>query len=377
MLSLPLITPRDSHELWFGSSQPHRSSFHYHQNAGETNNHSRRNNGSAAHLNSRTLISSTIPANGLSALLLEERALRARKQNIASFGYSWIKPAGCTKTMLGMKEEEAEREEAMAAAAAEMAATAADPSFMDGPQMDMDGQNDQIMERDLDDYIPEADGEGLVEEGEEGLEEDYNEDDEDGFMDRDLDDDIPEGFQDDDGENDESVADDGFDDQPDLDDDIPEADDNDEDEDGDDDDDGDNGMARDLDEDIPEAAEAASEEDEWQHTDTDAEIDDDGNEQDLSPRDLFAENLRASTSSSVGLPQLPSQLQTRRNQNSRAHRPFLPRWSGSSGTDAFNSSGMMLDEEDLRASITSTGSRQSIFSRRFPRRFGGPRDSLE
>ena len=61
----------------------------------------------------------------LSSLLLEERALRARKNNIASFGYSWIRPAGCPKTMLGMKEEEAEREEALAAAAAERAAAAA------------------------------------------------------------------------------------------------------------------------------------------------------------------------------------------------------------------------------------------------------------
>ena len=48
--------------------------------------------------------------------------MRSRKQNIASFGYSWIKPAGCAKTMLGMKEEEAEREEALAAQAAEMGA---------------------------------------------------------------------------------------------------------------------------------------------------------------------------------------------------------------------------------------------------------------
>ena len=405
-----------SHELWFGSSQPYRYASH-HQNAGESNHHnhphSRRGQGPApAPLNSRALISSTTPANGLSALLVEERALRARKHNIASFGYSWLKPAGCTKTMLGMKEEEAEREEAMAAAAAEMAAAAADPGLMGGPhgQMDVDGQDDQIMERDLDESIPEAedaDAEGLVEEGEEGLEEDYNDDDdggggggggiiddEDGFMERDLDDDIAEGFHDDDDdddnddddddENDELAADDGFDDQPDLDEEIPVP------ENHGDDGDGDieeleHGMDHDLDEDIPE-------EDEWQHTDTDAESDDDDdddgdddNNEDghhgISSPDSFGEslNLRTSTSSSVrgGLPRLPSQSQAQRYRNVEVHRPFLPRWSGGSGTDAFNSSGMMLDEEDLRASITSAGSRQSLFARRFPRRFGGPRDSLE
>ena len=54
------------------------------------------------------------------------------------------------------------------------------------------------MERDLDDDIPEAD-EGLVEEGEAGLEEDGLVD-EDGYMERDLDDDIPEGYPDDDYE---------------------------------------------------------------------------------------------------------------------------------------------------------------------------------
>jgi hypothetical protein len=30
---------------------------------------------------------------------------------IAMYGYSWLKPAGCPKTMLGRREEEVEREE--------------------------------------------------------------------------------------------------------------------------------------------------------------------------------------------------------------------------------------------------------------------------
>lgn len=123
----------------------------------------------------------TTPGNSLSSLQLEERALHARKNNIASFGYSWIKPAGCSKTMLGMKEEEAEREEALAAAAAEMAAAAAaaaDPGLDEFGNPMHDQTDDTGMERDLDDDIPDADADGLVEEGEEGLEEDEDVDEE-------------------------------------------------------------------------------------------------------------------------------------------------------------------------------------------------------
>lgn len=375
-LSLPLITPRDSHELWYGSSQPYRSSPSYNSNSSDPNQPSSRRHGNNSNnaLNGRALISATAPSNTLAALSLEERALRARKQNIASFGYAWIKPAGCAKTMLGMREEEAEREEAAAAAAAEMNAAAMELGMgtdgFGGPQaaglgVDGAGQDDQMMERDLDDDIPDADADadGLVEEGEEGLEEEEEEEvDEDGLMGRDLDDDIPEAFPDDDDDDDEEEEDDedehdDFDNQPDLDDDIPAAE-------------GGEGlsnvMARDLDDDVPDAAEDGSEqEQEWQHTDTEAEDDD----YDDDAHDPFAEHLRRTSTTSSGLPPQPSI-----RRESGAQRRFLQRWSG--GGDAFDSSGMMLDDEDLRASLRSQGSRRSGFGRRFSRR-GGPRDSLE
>ncbi|KAE8378713.1 Apc15p protein-domain-containing protein [Aspergillus bertholletiae] len=317
-------------------------------------------------MNGRPFVTSITPGNTLSSLVLEERALRARKNNIASFGYSWIKPAGCTKTMLGMKEEEAEREEALAAADAEMAAAAvvvdaeAGAAEVDrlGPQHD-DGQDDTGMERDLDDDIPDADAEGLVEEGEEGLEEDGVVDEEE-YMERDLDDDIPEAFPDDDDQ-----IDDDFDNQPDLDDDIPSA----EDMDDEAEDMSEEYMGRDLDNEIPEAAENQSEqEDEWQHTDTDAELDDE--DETSFSHDPFAENLRASTTSSHGLPPAPVHI-----QETEAQRRFLQRWSG--GGDVFDTSGMMIDEDDLRASVTSQGSRRSFFSRFPRRRAGGPRDSFD
>ncbi|PYI30983.1 hypothetical protein BP00DRAFT_344812 [Aspergillus indologenus CBS 114.80] len=356
MLSLPLITPRDV--------QPHGPN---------------RRNGSNHPSTGRGLSASS--GNMLSSLLLEERALRARKNNIASFGYSWIKPAGCPKTMLGMKEEEAEREEALAAAAAEMAAAAAAAEagmddFGGQTQDTMDGegmQDDTGMERDLDDDIPDADADGLVEEGEEGLEEEgVVDEDEEGYMERDLDDDIPEAFSgyDDDDEEDLDEENEGFDDQPDLDADIPSAA-----EEGYDDDDDmseNAAMGRDLDDDIPEADNdhyAQGEEEEWQHTDTDAEFDD---EEDVSfAQDPFTQSLRASTSSRGGLPPVPM----RRERETEAQRRFLQRWSG--GGDAFDTSSMLVDEEDLRASIASQASRRSVFSRFPRRRMGGPRDSLE
>ncbi|KAK1145458.1 hypothetical protein N8T08_004333 [Aspergillus melleus] len=372
MLSLPLITPRDSHELWFGSSQPYRASSQQHQSAGDAQQGPLRRNGGHSSYG-RAHMSSAGAGNSLSSLILEERALRARKNNIASFGYSWIKPAGCAKTMLGMKEEEAEREEALAAAAAEMAAAAAavDPGMdgMDGlggspnGQADGEGQDDTGMERDLDDDIPDADGEGLVEEGEEGLEED-DEVDEEGYMERDLDDDIPEAFPDDD--DDEGLEEENefdFDNQPDLDDEIPSgayepgSDEMSED------------MGHDLDDDIPEADEERFEqEEEWQHTDTDAEFDDEEDEVSFA-QDPLNQSFRVSTTSSRGLPPAPAQQET------EAQRRFLQRWSG--GGDAFNSSNMVVDDDDLRASIASQASRRSVFGRYPRRRTGGPRDSFD
>jgi hypothetical protein len=305
-------------------------------------------------------------------LLLEERALRVRKQNIASFGYAWIKPAGCPKTMLGMREEEVEREEGLAAAAAEMNAAAvagADMGFGVEGQMGVveDGVDADELERDLDEDIPDADAEGLVEEGEEGFEED--EDVEDDLMERNLDDDIPSAFPDDDDDDDDE---DDFDDQPDLDDEIPTAE-------------GEEGfgeiMVRDLDEDVPDAAEEGSyEQEEWQHTDTEAEDDDDDDDED--GHDPFAEHFQTRTpGSGRGLPQPPLPLPfPSATRETEAQRRFLQRWSGAGPghTDPFDSSGMMLDDDDLRASIASQESirRVSRFGRRFPRR-GGPRDSLD
>ena len=361
MLSLPLITPRDvrihpaillfsyvramaydltylpqSHELWFSSSNSYRSSHSSSQQVASSDAPRRHA------LPNRVFASSATPSNTLAALLLEERALRSRKQNIASFGYTWLKPAGYPKTMLGVREEEVEREEGLAAVEIGTGVgldgtdmTAFGDGLLNPTGTARDGVEPvQMMERDLDDAIPDADmeAEGLVEEGEEGLEED--EDVDDSLMERNLDDDIP--FPDDDDDDDNG----DFDDQSDLDGDLPPVD-------------GGEGlggiMVRDLDDDVPDAAADGSDQEEWQHTDTDAEDVDD--EDDNGRQGLFTEHFQRSTPSNRSLPSQPVSRET------DAQRRFLDRWSG--GGDALDSSGIMLDDEDLRASITSQGSRRA------------------
>lgn len=372
-------------------------------------------------------------------LQLEERALRLRKENIASFGAAWIKPAGIPKTMQGMREEEAEREEGLAAAQQELNVAAmvaaaqaggiagAGVTDMDAfggetmlqqQQQDMMGGGDNTgavgegdgigaeeLERDLDNDIPEAedgyadsDEDGLVEEGEEAYEEE--------LMDRNLDDDIPDGYPDEDDDNDDDDEDDYDDDDlpagdeipvHDLDDDIPEA----------------NYLEdEDMDDDIPEA-------EEWQHTDSELEDNDesDVDEDTTNTHDPFAHYnsgadgvvstntqtpgsantaRRGSRRSSTRLPP-PPQAEMRRTRETEAQRRFLQRWSGvGADSDSDNEtlpSPMMGvdnddDDDDLRASITSAGyargqavrnarmrQAQSRFGR-FMRR-GGPRDSLD
>ena len=52
----------------------------------------------------------------LSTLLADERAVELRKANVRRFGAGWIKPPGLSKTLQGMQDEQAEREEQEAVA---------------------------------------------------------------------------------------------------------------------------------------------------------------------------------------------------------------------------------------------------------------------
>jgi len=203
----------------------------------------------------------------------------------------------------------------------------------------------------LDGDIPDADAldndEGLIEQGEEGFDGgDVNEE----LMERNLDDDIPEPYssdrddddvfdedeEEDDDDDDEDVD---FDQQPDLDDAIPA---------------GDaligRYVVRDLDYEIPDAAENTSlQDDEWQHTDTDAEDDDDDtDDRSINRSDPFAEHMQAHLRTS----------QRDHAQPSEAQRRFLHRWSGT--TDVLESSGMMLDDNEEVSHLSLTGQRQRI-----------------
>lgn len=192
----------------------------------------------------------------VTSLKEDERNLARRKMNVASFGFGWIKPAGCLKTMAGRREEELEKEEA---AQAELQAEEARQREL--MEMDEEGQMEDGEgmgeERDLDDEVPDADAmaeededeeddDGFVEGGdldEDGLLDVEEEDLEQEMFERDLDEFIPEGMENEYDDLEEEAS------QLDM------------------------GMDRNLDDSIVEMP-AVEEEDEWQHTDTDEETED-------------------------------------------------------------------------------------------------------
>jgi Apc15p protein len=121
------------------------------------------------------------------SLANDERLLASRKTAIAMYGYSWLKPAGCTKTMLGRREEELEREEVeRQTREAEMQERiTAEANEADRLQQirEMQERGEVVAEgeRDLDAEVPDADQtQQTIDEGE-GDE-----------MEGDLDDDIPD-----------------------------------------------------------------------------------------------------------------------------------------------------------------------------------------
>lgn len=298
--------------------------------------------------------------------MLEERALRIRKQHIASFGYTWIRPAGYPKTMQGIREEEAEREEAANAAMEGdmdyMGETGFDGAVNPGEDEDQEG-----MERDLDDDIPEADETaGLVEDGEDALEEeDFDEEDEEALMERDLDDDVPEGFGFDDEESEDLDDEEDYENQSDIHEHMPS---------GSIEGGNDSMMERDLDAEVPEGDEnALGEHQEWEHTDTDAEEDDEysddaGYGDDGSGFDLHTQphqfSSRLSTAMVENSPPLPPAIM--RQRETEAQRLFLERWSGGVGDEvedsmaAFRSSGM--SDRNLRIPRIRSRRRQSNIS---------------
>ncbi|GBF60562.1 hypothetical protein TMEN_3009 [Trichophyton mentagrophytes] len=354
---LPPIEPRDSHTLWYSSSYTGRSAVNSPQNTTSGAQHPQpgRRNGRPQGTNTPLFSASFDP---LSTLLAEERALTLRKQNIASFGFSWIRPAGFPKTMMGLREEEMECEEGAGAGLGE--GDIEEEEFMEGIEggeggLGLDGagegvEGDADLERDLDGDIPDGDGEGfgLVEEGEEGYEdeeEEFLDEEEEGMMERDLDDDVPE---------------------------APDADEEDEDEDGDEDDEeeeedgyGDTSevhtpsntrtpgesnmmMERDLDGSVPDAPqETPSQHQEWEHTDSDEDVYDDDDDEDGGEEERDEENEGTDEGHSrlswASLPPgyIPHLTPSGPRRETEAERLFIERWGGNDDSIDIGSSDML------------------------------------
>lgn len=134
-----------------------------------------------------------------------------RKMAIAMYGYGWLKPAGCAKTMLGRREEEVEREEVeRQLREVEMQERAAQEAEEQERQARLGETGEPDEGRDLDEDIPDMDVEGEEEEEEED-EVDLDgeipdmDGDEDG-MEGDLDDEIPEPDDDENDDDDEVMS---------------------------------------------------------------------------------------------------------------------------------------------------------------------------
>ncbi|KAF7504328.1 hypothetical protein GJ744_002448 [Endocarpon pusillum] len=138
--------------------------------------------------------------NSLNSLLVDESVIAHRKAAISTYGYSWLRPAGVAKTMLGRREEEAEREELERQmreqeemeAEIERGEELARQGRLRGEQL-LEGEGagaEGLGQRDLDDDIPDAE-EGLPtqQENEGEAQEDAG--------DADLDDEIPDADADD------------------------------------------------------------------------------------------------------------------------------------------------------------------------------------
>ncbi|KAI9800418.1 MAG: hypothetical protein M1833_003304 [Piccolia ochrophora] len=151
--SLPLITPRDAHDLWYTpTTAPSASPQH------------------------TTSLTEGLPTrrpaqSSLAALRADENFILQRKLNIARFGAAWIRPPGITKTYQAAMDEAAEREDMVLATEGEM-----EVEVTEGVEGEVDGINaegvaeEAEVERDLDDEVPEAEGDEWGTEESEGAE---------------------------------------------------------------------------------------------------------------------------------------------------------------------------------------------------------------
>ncbi|ROW04191.1 hypothetical protein VSDG_01051 [Cytospora chrysosperma] len=185
MPTLPDLTPRDSHSLWYTSrhgpnplpqhlislhdpSSSSSSSPHDAHPSSERTHHQQQHHHHGHHQSRdrRALLERT----PLARLRFEEQLMERRRLNVSNFGSAWLKPPGVPKTLFQMREERREAEEHAEALrreqqlAAELAEAGAEGVTTMGEGEDLDepmGEDDEDPDLDLDDGIPEAEGFGF------------------------------------------------------------------------------------------------------------------------------------------------------------------------------------------------------------------------
>ncbi|KAH0538383.1 hypothetical protein FGG08_005032 [Glutinoglossum americanum] len=178
--SLPVITPRGAHALWYTPINSYSISSGSDSQSQDTPNSLSQNAHPYQSLHGSRR--GNYRNNYLMQLQMDEEFIAQRKLNIQTFGAAWIRPPGVAKTYQVMMDEQAEREETDAQAAREA-------QMMQGvEEAEFDPAEEEGAEQDLDDQIPDA--EELAGDDEVG-EEDLAEEDE-GMDEHDLDDDVPE-----------------------------------------------------------------------------------------------------------------------------------------------------------------------------------------
>ncbi|KAK4197619.1 Apc15p protein-domain-containing protein [Triangularia verruculosa] len=209
--TLPDLTPRDCHSLWYTSprhpplppSAHHPSSNYNDPTALDTLQQqpppqppppfsSRHKHSSGNSIIDRSL---------LGRLKADELLILRRQAHIANLGQAWLKPPGLQKTLLQIREEDREAKEHAEALRRELAAQelaeAAERAQQEEQEQDEDllpGEEEGMMV-DLDNDIPEG---SEMEMGEDQEDEEEEENLDDDIPEGDLDDDIPEGDLDDD-----------------------------------------------------------------------------------------------------------------------------------------------------------------------------------
>ncbi|KFH44691.1 hypothetical protein ACRE_045130 [Hapsidospora chrysogenum ATCC 11550] len=170
--TLPDLTQRDPHSLWYTSSRSPVQPFSRHD-AGTADHGSSNNNNGSAHRHRSQVIERT----PLHRLALDEFYMARRKVNVANFGSHWLKPPGIAKTLHQMREEKREQEEHAEAVrreqlAQELAEAGAEGMPEDGMMHDVELEEAP----DLDDDIPDAGDDFMMDGDEDDEDEDEEED---------------------------------------------------------------------------------------------------------------------------------------------------------------------------------------------------------